>query len=123
VFWEWGNDRSDNNISYGAEVVPGEDLQIELDRSSDGGYTFQANGAVVIRVSLTWVPEYVSADAETHNPGDYLAGSSGAPETVRGLQVKVQGTWRRFSGDAYSTSSSYRAQAAGENLLIWDNRL
>ena len=124
AFWEWGTDQSDNHIRYGPEVASGDVLQVELDRSPNGEYAFLANGVAVAKISLAWVPDYVSANAETQNPGDYLAGSSGAPETVSGLAVKVQGTWRPLAGDVYSTSSSYRAKSdSQDNLLIWDSRL
>lgn len=124
IFWEWGTDQSNNHIRYGSDVASGDVLQVELDRSSNGDYTFLANGVAVAKISLTWVPEYVSVDAETHNPDDYLAGSSGAPETVSGLEVKVQGTWRPLAGEVFSTSSSYQAKSAShDSLIIWDSRL
>lgn len=123
AFWEWGTDQSDNHVRYGSDVASGDVLQVELDRSPDGEYTFLANGVAVAKISLAWVPDYVSADAQTQNAEDYLAGSSVAPEKVSGLAVKIQGTWRALAGSVYSTSSSYRAKFdASDNLLIWDSR-
>jgi hypothetical protein len=124
VFWEWGTDQSHNEIGYGSGVASGQALTVELDRTPAGGYTFLANNVAVASVSLTWAPDFVSADAETHDPGDYLAGSSVAPEIVSALEIKIDGKWQLLSGKLHSTSSSYltTTDPAG-NLLIWDSRL
>lgn len=124
VFWEWGLDQSHFTIRYGPVIGAGQHLQVELDRSSTGEYTFMAGGELLDWARLGWTPAFVGADAEAHDPEDRMPGSSAAPEIIAGLEEKIQDQWQPISGHARSTDRNYRvATDAGGNLLIWDTRV
>lgn len=72
---------------------------------------------------VAWVPTALGTFAETHNPNDYLPGSSLQPEVISSLQEEISGQWKPYEGDAFSSIEQYRVNVTtGNDILIWDTR-
>ncbi|HCG01036.1 MAG TPA: hypothetical protein DEV93_10895 [Chloroflexi bacterium] len=123
LFWEWGTDRDHVSTFYGQTVQPNDHLDIELDRGTDGTFTFYANGDLVGTELLNWRPSFIAATAETHDPTDVLAGSELAPELISPLDWKLSGKWQAIVVPSFSTYSQYHATSdSSGSLHVWDAR-
>jgi len=122
LFWEWDNSQSDHHFHTGDRVELGKPLEVELDRD-EGGFTVVANGVQQDSVQITWAPTAMGAFAETHDPDDYLPGSSAQPEVISDFQEEISGHWKPYVGDVFSSIEQYRVNNTTDNrVLIWDTR-
>ncbi len=122
LFWEWDNSQSDHRFRTGDKVELGRPLQVEIDRD-ERGFTLVANGVQQDSVHVAWAPTAMGAFAETHDPNDYLPGSSSEPEVISDFQEEIRGQWKPYAGDVFSSIEQYRVNVTMENgILIWDTR-
>lgn len=122
LFWEWDNSQSDHHLRIGDKVDLGRPLQVEIDRDR-GGFTLAANGVQQDSVRVAWTPTVLGTFAETHDPNDYLPGSSAQPEVISDFQEEISGQWRPYEGDVFSSADQYRTKVMPDNsILIWDTR-
>jgi hypothetical protein len=96
---------------------------VEIDRDPTGRFTFSANGTQLDQIALSWTPTYLAVGAETHHPADLVAGSSGMPELITGLEWELNGIWQPLKPATFSTYAAYQISTDSEGTLrIWDVR-
>ena len=122
VFWEWGSSKADSHKQYGAQLVLGRALEVEVDLTG-ATYSFYANGVALGSGLTSWSPTAVGAFAETQDPSEYLPGSSGQPEVISAIAEKINGKWMPYSGEVLTTRPVYHVTAFDDGSVhIWDGR-
>jgi hypothetical protein len=123
LFWEWGTSLADTQRLVGADVNEASPLKVEVDWDGLGTYSFYADNVLLGKGSVSWTPTDVGVFAETHNPAEFLPGTTTEPELITGLEQKVGGRWVPYHGTVLTSRAEFRVDVSQDgSVRIWDVR-